>query len=73
MMSVLPDPHKGALTQIFQEHAPDERPEIIERVVELIDDIVRPVRGSGRQSSFPGDRELPRSRQPAAMPPRHFL
>jgi type I restriction enzyme R subunit len=59
-MSVLPDPHKGALTQIFHEYAPDERPEIIERVVEQIDDIVRPVRGSGWQSSFPGDREVRR-------------
>jgi type I restriction enzyme R subunit len=59
-MKVLADPHKGALTQIFEEYAPDKTPEIIEHVVEQIDEIVRPVRGSGWQTSAPGDREVRR-------------
>jgi type I restriction enzyme R subunit len=59
-MRVLPDPHKGALTQIFAEYAPEQTPAIIEHVVEQIDGIVRPVRGSGWQTSAPGDREVRR-------------
>ena len=58
-VSVLPDPHKGALTQILQEYA-QETPAIIENVVEQIDAIVRPVRGTGWQTSQPGDREVRR-------------
>lgn len=57
---VLPDPRKGALTQILAEYAPPGTPVIIERVVEDIDAIVRPVRGSGWQTSQPGDREVRR-------------
>ena len=60
LMSVLPDPRKGALTQILQEYAPDQTPAIIENVVEQIDEIVRPVRGTGWQTSQPGDREVRR-------------
>lgn len=59
-MSVLPDPHKGALTQILQEYAPEQTPALIENVVEQIDAIVRPVRGTGWQTSQPGDREVRR-------------
>jgi len=59
-MSVLPDPHKGTLTQILQEYAPEHTPALIENVVEQIDAIVRPVRGTGWQTSQPGDREVRR-------------
>ena len=59
-MSVLPDPHKGALTQILQEYAPEHTPAIIENVVEQIDAIVRPVRGTGWQTSQPAYREVRR-------------
>ena len=41
------DPDQGTLTQIREEYAPDEIPVIIETVVERIDEIVRPVRGTG--------------------------
>jgi type I restriction enzyme R subunit len=54
------DPDKGALTQILQEYAPPNTPAIIENVVEQIDGLVRPVRGSGWQTSQPGDREVRR-------------
>jgi type I restriction enzyme, R subunit len=54
------DPDRGALTQILEEYAPDATPYMIERVVEEIDDIVRPVRGTGWQQSHPGDREVRR-------------
>jgi type I restriction enzyme, R subunit len=59
-MSVLPDPHKGALTQILQEYAPEHTPALIENVVERIDAIVRPVRGTSWQTSQPGDRAVRR-------------
>jgi len=52
------DPRKGALTQIFEEFAPDETPVIIENVVEQIDGLVGPTRGTGWQSSHPGDRKV---------------
>jgi type I restriction enzyme R subunit len=52
------DPDKGALTQILEEYAPEETPVIIETVVERIDEIVRPVRGTGWQESQPGDRTV---------------
>ena len=54
------DPDRGALTQILQEYGPKETPAIIEHVVEQIDAIVRPVRGTGWQESQPGDREVRR-------------
>lgn len=52
------DPDKGALTQILAEYAPPDVPVIIETVVEKIDAIVRPVRGTGWQESQPGDRSV---------------
>jgi type I restriction enzyme R subunit len=54
------DPHLGALTQILREYAPPDTPAVIEVVVEQIDSIVRPVRGTGWQTSHPGDREVRR-------------
>ena len=54
------DPHRGALTQILEEYAPPDTPVIIENVVEQIDEIVRPIRGTGWQTSQPGDREVRR-------------
>jgi type I restriction enzyme, R subunit len=54
------DPDRGALTQILREYAPSDTPAIIENVVEQIDEIVRPVRGTGWQDSQPGDREVRR-------------
>lgn len=52
------DPDKGALTQILAEYAPPDLPVIIETVVEKIDAIVRPVRGTGWQESQPSDRSV---------------
>jgi type I restriction enzyme R subunit len=54
------DPDKGALTQILAEYAPPDVPVIISSVVEQIDAIVRPIRGTGWQESQPGDREVRR-------------
>ncbi|RIK05386.1 MAG: type I restriction endonuclease subunit R [Acidobacteria bacterium] len=70
-MPVLPDPHIGALSQILKEYAPPDTPVIVERVVEDIDAIVRPVKGSGWQTSQPGDREV--RRQLRATLNRHGL
>jgi type I restriction enzyme, R subunit len=52
------DPRKGALTQIFQEFKPEEVPVIIETVVDKVDELVQPVRGTGWQTSHPGDRTV---------------
>jgi type I restriction enzyme R subunit len=52
------DPRKGALTQIFEECRPDGTPVVIETVVEQVDSLVSPVRGTGWQSSHPGDRSV---------------
>lgn len=49
------DPRTGALTQIFNEYAPKDTPVIIETVVEKVDALVQPVRGTGWQTSHPGD------------------
>jgi type I restriction enzyme R subunit len=54
------DPDRGALTQILQEYAPAGTPVIVERVVEQIDAIVKPIRGTRWQESQPGDREVRR-------------
>lgn len=54
------DPDRGALTQILKEYAPTNVPVVIENVVQQIDALVRPIRGSGWQSSQPGDREVRR-------------
>ena len=58
--SALPDPHIGALTQIFTEYAPDTAPEILSRIVERIDSIAGQVRGTGWQESQPADKEVRR-------------
>ncbi len=55
---VVVDPRKGALTQIFNEFKPDGVPVIIENVVEQVDSLVSPVRGTGWQTSHPGDRDV---------------
>lgn len=52
------DPRKGALTQIFEEFRPKGVPVVIENVVEQVDGLVSPVRGTGWQSSHPGDRRV---------------
>jgi type I restriction enzyme R subunit len=54
------DPDRGALTQILREFAPPDVPVIVANVVEQIDAIVRPIRGTGWQESQPGDREVRR-------------
>lgn len=50
------DPRKGALTQIFEEYRPQGVPVVIENVVGQVDSLVQPVRGTGWQTSHPGDR-----------------
>jgi type I restriction enzyme R subunit len=50
------DPRKGALTQIFEEYKPEGVPVVIENIVEQVDLLVKPVRGTGWQTSHPGDR-----------------
>ncbi|MCU1494274.1 MAG: type site-specific deoxyribonuclease, HsdR family [Acidimicrobiaceae bacterium] len=52
------DPDRGALTQILEEYGPPGTPVVVENVVEQIDKIVRPVKGTGWQTSQPGDREV---------------
>ena len=52
------DPRRGALTQIFEEYKPSDTPVVVETVVDRVDSIVRPVRGTGWQSSSPGDRSV---------------
>jgi type I restriction enzyme R subunit len=52
------DPRKGALTQIFEEFKPEGVPIVIETVVEKVDSLVQPVRGTGWQTSHPGDRTV---------------
>jgi type I restriction enzyme R subunit len=52
------DPRKGALTQIFEEFKPQAVPLIIETIVEKVDSLVQPVRGTGWQTSHPGDRTI---------------
>jgi type I restriction enzyme R subunit len=54
------DPDKGALTQILNEYAPPGVPVIVSKVVEDIDALVRPIRGTRWQESQPGDREVRR-------------
>ncbi|MGI8751819.1 MAG: type I restriction endonuclease subunit R [Acidimicrobiales bacterium] len=71
------DPDRGALTQILEEYAPPDTPVIIENVVEQIDGIVRPVRGTGWQTSQPGDREVRRQLRLVlknnALPPQGII
>jgi len=56
--SLLPDQRRGALTQIFEEYKPEFTPEIIERVVAEIDEVVMSVRFTGWQTSREGDRKV---------------
>lgn len=55
-LDLLPDPHVGALTQIFREYAPDDSPALVERVVLDIDAIVKQVRYDGWAATKEGDR-----------------
>ena len=52
------DPRKGALTQIFEEYRPEGVSVVIDNVVEQVDSLVTPVRGTGWQTSHPGDRTV---------------
>lgn len=58
--AALPDPHIGALTQIFSEYAPETTPEIVTRIVERVDTIAGQVRGTGWQESQPADKQVRR-------------
>jgi type I restriction enzyme R subunit len=55
-LDLLPDPHVGALTQIFNEYAPKDVPIIVGRVVADIDAIVKEVRYDGWSATQKGDR-----------------
>ena len=57
-LDLLPDPHKGALTQIFQEYAPKDTPVIIGRVVDDIDRIVDEVGWDGWSKTREGDKRV---------------
>lgn len=55
-LNLLPDPHIGALSQIFREYSPSDSPALVERVVNDIDFIVKEVRYDGWASTKEGDR-----------------
>ncbi|ERG62865.1 hypothetical protein L332_00070 [Agrococcus pavilionensis RW1] len=55
-LSLLPDPRIGALTAIFREAAPEQAPEMIERVVLDIDEIVRQTSFTGWAQTTQGDK-----------------
>lgn len=57
-LDLLPDPHTGALTQIFEEYKPDGVPVIVGKVVAAVDAIVREVRWDGWNSTKEGDRTV---------------
>src|SRR5262249_21900238 len=57
-LDLLPDPHVGALTQIFNEYAPKDTPVIIGRVVADIDAIVKEVSYDGWSHAHEGDRKV---------------
>ncbi|MHA7295220.1 type I restriction endonuclease subunit R [Arthrobacter sp. HLT1-21] len=57
-LDLLPDPHIGALTQIFEEYKPDGAPVILEKVVRDIDEIVKMVSWEGWNETKRGDREV---------------
>ena len=59
-LDLLPDPHVGALTQIFREYAPADSPDLVERVVNDIDAIVKQVRYDGWAATKEGDRVVRR-------------
>lgn len=74
---VVVDPRKGALTQIFDEYKPADCPVVIETVVDRVDALVQPVRGTNWQTSHPGDRqvrrELSRLLKKCGLPPKGSL
>ncbi len=57
-LDLLPDPHIGALTQIFEEFKPEGTPVIIESVVKDIDTIVKDVSYSGWNDTQAGDKAV---------------
>lgn len=57
-LDLLPDPHIGALTQIFEEYKPADAPVILEKVVRDIDEIVKAVSWEGWTNTKRGDREV---------------
>lgn len=59
-LELLPDPHVGALTQIFKEYAPADSPTLVERVVSNVDLIVKEVRYDGWATTSEGDRKVRR-------------
>lgn len=57
-LGLLPEERRGALTQIFEEYAPGKTPDIVERVVNEIDQVVVGARFSDWQSSREGTRAV---------------
>lgn len=57
-LDLMPDPHIGRLTQIFEEFKPDATPAILKKVVVGIDAIVKEVRWDGWNVTKRGDREV---------------
>lgn len=57
-LGLLPEERIGALTQIFEEYKPDASPEIIERIVKEIDQVVGQARFMNWQGSREGTREV---------------
>ncbi|MEH0110758.1 HsdR family type I site-specific deoxyribonuclease [Tersicoccus sp. MR15.9] len=55
-LDLIPDPHIGALTQIFNEYKPADTPVILEKVVTDIDQIVTEVKYPGWVNTKRGDR-----------------
>jgi type I restriction enzyme R subunit len=56
--AALPEARIGALTQIFREYRPETSTEILERVVQEIDEVVRQVRFTNWQATYEGSREV---------------
>jgi type I restriction enzyme R subunit len=57
-VGLLPEERKGALTQIFHEYKPEVTPEILERMVDEIDNVVIGARFTKWQSSREGTRTV---------------
>lgn len=57
-LDLLPDPHVGALTQIFEEYKPQDVPLIVGKVVADIDAIVKEVRWDGWNNTKEGDKAV---------------
>ena len=56
-VQLVPD-DKQALTQIFQEARVDTTPEVVGRIVDDIDEVVRATRFDGWQETVSGEREI---------------